>query len=50
MTAKKRENETLMSKSSPKSMKINEGSMWPLKNKLFSHESEIPHSEPSEES
>lgn len=27
-----------MSKSSPKNMKIGEGSMWPLKNKLFTHE------------
>jgi len=27
-----------MSKSSPKKMKIHEGSMWPLKNKLYTHE------------
>jgi len=32
------DNETLINKCSPMKMEIDEGSMWPLKNKLFSHE------------
>jgi len=35
-------NETLMSSVSLKKMNINEGSMWPLKNKLYTHENDQP--------